>query len=73
MGRSEPVCILSRVPFEQSGQQDHEPIDWSNMPWFCDLVMLSSQIPVPRHAEYTVNQTIHWGCTQGPHNVNIHA
>ena len=73
MGKYGPICLPTSSHLGQSGgevtrlpmQQDHSDCPgWPNMPWFWDLVAISSQIPLclpklPNLVSQPFNQTLH--------------
>ena len=83
MEKSGPICLSTSSHLGQSGgevaelpfQQDYSDcLGWTNMPWFWDLVAMSSQIPLcqpnlPNLVSQPFNQTLH----RNPSNLNLHA
>ena len=82
-GKSGPIRLSTSSHLGQSGgevaglplQQDYSDFPgWSNMPWFWDLVAISSQIPLclpnlPNLVPQPFNQTLHRNLS----NLNLHA
>ena len=80
LGKSGPICLPTSSHLWQSGgevtglplQQDHSDCTrWPNMPWFWDLVAMSSHIPLclPNLVSQRFNQTLHRNLA----NLNLHA
>ena len=86
LGRSGPICLPTSSHLGQSGevtthatglpmQQNHSGCSvWPNMPWYWDLVAMSSQIPLclpslPNLATQPFNQTL----LRNLSNLNLHA
>ena len=79
LGRSGPICLPTSSHLGQSGEklQDYScnriiliALGWPNMPWFWDLVAMSSQIPLclPNLVTQPFNQT-----HRNLSNLNLHA
>ena len=68
LGKSGPICLPTSSHLGQSGG---EVTGWPNMPWFWDLVTMSSQIPLclPNLVSQPFNQTLHRYLS----NLNLHA
>ena len=76
MGRSGPICLPTSSHLGQSYKMTHATViliapGWPNMPWFWDLVAMSSQIPLclPNLVSQPFNQTLHRNLS----NLNLHA
>ena len=76
MGGSGPICLPTSSHLRQSGGEVARESfwllpGWPNMPWFWDLVAMSSQIPLslPNLLTQPFNQTQHRNLS----NLNLHA
>ena len=79
MGESGHICLPTNSHFRQSGEVAGLPVSknapgWPNMPWFWDLVELSSQIPLslphlPNLLTQPFNQIPHRNLS----SLNLHA
>ena len=73
-----PVSLLGKVVSKQSDHLYRRVIliapGWPNMPWFWDLVELSTQIPfcLPNHPDL-VTQPFNKACHRDMTNLNLHA